>query len=219
MKMDAVNSFTKLMPSYAQPGAGDGPGSASFSDALAQAVAQMEQAKAASAAGVEEEQEEPSLIERINDKGFVAFAEELQQEKIKELREQILKAMGYSQEDLEAMSPEQRAEIEKIVDNEIMKRMMANAALKEENQGQNQNVIVGLAHKAEIHASVVSVTMETMQFQSNFLQGKVGLGPLLVHQEVDAERAAYPQFKDPGQDLAQDSAQKQVGKKDREKLV
>ena len=207
MKMDDVNSFTGLMPSYAQPGAGDGPGSASFSDALAQAVAQMEQAKAASSAGAEEEQEEPSLIERINDKGFVAFAEELQEEKLKELRKKLLEAMGYSEEDLNAMSPDQRAEIEKIVDNEILKRMMANAALN--NQGQGKE-LVGIVQKTEINVRVTTVSMHSATLQSNaFAPGQMGLGPLLAHQEVADEQAGR----------SDDKTGHDVGKKDREKLV
>lgn len=68
-------------------------------------------------------------LEEIKDKGFGAYADEIHERKMEELREKILASMGLSESDLEHMSPEQRNQLEKMVALEIQKRLAAEDAL------------------------------------------------------------------------------------------
>lgn len=208
MKIDHANPFATQMASYVQSETGGAEAAASFGDALAQAVAQMTDPTAAAPSKTKEDaplkedtsikEDGPTLIERIREKGFVAFVDDLQEEKLKELRKKLLESMGYSEEDLSALSPEQRAQVEKIVDNEILKRMAANAALK--NQGQDQGKdqgqdMIGMVQKTELSVRMTTVSMQTTNIQSGgqsggLLQGQMGLGPLLAHQEIAEDRQA-----------------------------
>ncbi len=70
-----------------------------------------------------------SDAETIKEKGFRAYAEELQARKMKELREKILERMGLSEDDLNNMPADQRATVEDIIAREIQRRMQANAEL------------------------------------------------------------------------------------------
>lgn len=72
-------------------------------------------------------------LSEILEKGFSAYAGEINEKKLEELREKILEAMGYTEEDLENMPAEQRQQIEKMVALEIQKRLAAEKALADEN--------------------------------------------------------------------------------------
>lgn len=76
-------------------------------------------------------------LDEIRDKGFSAYAEEINEKKLEELREKILAAMGLSEDDLENMGPEQRGKIEKMIALEIQKRLAAEDALEGDNKGAN----------------------------------------------------------------------------------
>ena len=77
--------------------------------------------------------DEPSEFERnfaeIRDKGFRAFVEELDEKKREELRKKILAAMGLSEEQLNEMPGEMRAQIEKRINEEIQRRLSAEKTL------------------------------------------------------------------------------------------
>lgn len=72
----------------------------------------------------------------IRENGMQAFVEKVRQEKRDELRAAILKAMGLSEEDLQAMSPEMRRTIEELIDREIEERMAANSLV---NDGEDKS--------------------------------------------------------------------------------
>lgn len=76
-------------------------------------------------------------LEEIREKGFGAYAEEINEKKLEELREKILAAMGLSEDDLENMSPEQRGKIEKMIALEIQNRLAAEGALESGKEGLN----------------------------------------------------------------------------------
>ncbi|MGM0418133.1 MAG: hypothetical protein ACQEQS_05380 [Thermodesulfobacteriota bacterium] len=63
------------------------------------------------------------LIEEFREKGFKGLFKAIEEEKIKKLRQEILREMGFTEEKLSELSPEQRSAIEKIVSEEIQKRM------------------------------------------------------------------------------------------------
>ena len=75
-------------------------------------------------------------IATIKEKGLLNYLKELEEEKKAKLREEILTAMGITEEDLADMPAEERAAIEKIVEDEIKKRMAANQLM---NQDENKN--------------------------------------------------------------------------------
>lgn len=75
-------------------------------------------------------------LSEIQDKGFRSYTDELQAKKMEELREKILEAMGFNEDDLENMPSSQREQIEKMVALEIQKRLSAENSL-EQNAEQN----------------------------------------------------------------------------------
>lgn len=75
-------------------------------------------------------------LSEIQDKGFRSYTDELQAKKMEELREKILEAMGFNEDDLENMPSSQREQIEKMVALEIQKRLSAENAI-EQNAGQD----------------------------------------------------------------------------------
>lgn len=115
-----------------------------------------------------EEPKEKTLLEEIREKGFGTYLEELQEKKKEELRAKILGEMGLTEEDLTNMSPEQRAQIEKIVENELQKRMTAEAELNKDD-------------KTKIGLHNVNVLQPNAKIDS----AGIGLGPLLALQEIE----------------------------------
>lgn len=67
----------------------------------------------------------------ILDVGFRAYTDNIRIEKLEELREKILEAMGLSEEDLENMPASQRDQIERMVALEIQQRLTAEDALSD----------------------------------------------------------------------------------------
>lgn len=65
----------------------------------------------------------------ILDQGFRAYTDNIRAEKLEELREKILEAMGLSEEDLENMPASQRDQIERMIALEIQQRLTAEDAL------------------------------------------------------------------------------------------
>ncbi|SDU07512.1 hypothetical protein [Desulfobacula phenolica] len=71
----------------------------------------------------------------IKEKGFAGYFKELQLRRIEKLRDEILMAMGITQEDLGKMSPKDRAAIEKTISEEIQKRLAAESAMQDDSAG------------------------------------------------------------------------------------
>jgi len=115
--------------------------------------------------------EKKPLIEEIREKGFRAFIEDMQAEKLTELREKILTRMGFSDEDLQGMSTERRAEIEQMVNREIMERMLAKAAV----EGGSGYM---MAYSETTHVQITQVSTASV------IKGGEGMGPLLAQQEL-----------------------------------
>ena len=69
-------------------------------------------------------------LDEINELGFGAYAEEIHAKKMEELREKILAAMGLSEDELSNMPPDQRNRIEKMIAQEIQKRLAAEDAME-----------------------------------------------------------------------------------------
>lgn len=186
MFVDSHNPFASAIAPAASPAKEDAKTQSSFGDVFAQAVAATQDTGKDASAG-QGADEEATLIERIREKGFSAFVQDLKEEKLEELRRKILESMGFSEEDLQNMSPEQRAQVEQIVANEIVKRMLAHAALNGEARGS-----MGGMQMVEQTVSVTSVSVGMTTVQKTMGPGQMGLGPLLALQEVDAATAHTP---------------------------
>ncbi len=68
----------------------------------------------------------------IRENGFRAYAVEVHERKVQELREKILESMGLNEETLSELPAEQRMAIEKLVDEEVKKRMAAASVMNGE---------------------------------------------------------------------------------------
>ena len=80
-------------------------------------------------------------LREIQEKGFQAYAKEINDEKLAELRKKILDQMGLSEEDLAKMSGEQRNMIEKLIAEEIRERLAAQAEMKAKGKDGEENGI------------------------------------------------------------------------------
>ncbi|HEY9081362.1 hypothetical protein [Magnetovibrio sp.] len=120
---------------------------------------------------------EKSLVDEIREKGFRTYAEEMEEKKKEELRQKILSEMGLNEESLAKMSPEQRAQIEDMINAEIVKRMAAEAELKRMEKG-----LPSLQADASGMARIDGAG--------------VGLGPLLALQEAELQAEGKTPDKD-----------------------
>jgi hypothetical protein len=124
MKIDdiaaAFNSQTASKPSAANAGSG------SFAEMMATSVSGKDD---------KDDGVPQSDLEFIREKGFAAYAEEVEKRKMEEMREKILAKMGLSEEDLDKMPAEQRAAIEDLIAQEIQRRMQANAEAENSDKG------------------------------------------------------------------------------------
>ena len=66
-------------------------------------------------------------LDYIREHGMRAYAEEVHKQKIEELREKLLEAMGLSEEALDEMPADQRMAIEEMISQEIQKRLAADS--------------------------------------------------------------------------------------------
>jgi len=114
----------------------------------------------------------PSLIDEIRKKGFQSYAEEERQKKIQEMREEILEAMGLTEEDLEKMPPEQRKQVEELIAQEISERMQAQGEINGGKEKRNEHLLEAKKMLEPVSGNAV-------------ISGQMGLGPLLALQEAE----------------------------------
>ena len=124
MKIDNVASI--LLPQRADKPAANDAGSGSFAEMMAASVAPQ---------SGDETGLPKSDLDIVREKGFTAYAKEVEERKREELREKILNRMGLTEEDLKKMPAEQRAAIEDLIAQEIQRRMQASAELENDKPG------------------------------------------------------------------------------------
>jgi hypothetical protein len=78
---------------------------------------------------------ESADIAAIREKGFGSFVKEMQQDKMKKLREEILRGMGLSEDDLSKMDPNRRAETERMIADKIRQRLAAQSVVQSDGPG------------------------------------------------------------------------------------
>lgn len=133
-----------------------------------------------------------STIERIREVGMSAYAEEIKAKKLEEMKEKlrklILGEMGISEEELSKMAPKARAAIEKIIEDEIQKRLAAISEQQNEDKkkdgifGQKPDGIPGGSLRGEIIS-------RTTEFGPGF-------GVLLALQEAQANSGSLGEHTD-----------------------
>lgn len=99
---------------------------ANFSDHLAKSVSSKKLLDKATQNTVD--------MDAIRKKGLLKYIEERRKEK---MREEILRQRGLTEEDLAAMPPELRTKIEQSIDDEIQKRLAAEAGLQNNDKDAN----------------------------------------------------------------------------------
>jgi hypothetical protein len=70
-------------------------------------------------------------MDAIKKKGILKYAVDIRKEK---MREELLRQLGLTEEDLAAMSPERRAKIEEMINEEIQKRLAAESELNQKSK-------------------------------------------------------------------------------------
>jgi|GEM_PF-4759719 len=111
---------------------------------------QMAPSKAAAGVGDEETGDAAgSDADSIRKKGFTGFFKELREQRMEELRKKILADMGITEEDLARMSPDQRSTIEKMVNQELQRRLAAESAMENDNKKNGNLMVAGQATARE----------------------------------------------------------------------
>ncbi|NMM44770.1 hypothetical protein HH303_09795 [Rhodospirillaceae bacterium KN72] len=143
-------------------------------------------------------------VNRIKEIGFGKWVEELREKKLEEMRQEILAAMGLTEEDLGKMDPDARASIEEMIAQEIQERLAAGSVeVGKKASGQSLNP----AQSANA-AGAFSTDMGKMGQSANIAAvGPTAMTVLLQEQEKNSANATGKA--DP--DEAGDDARRQPG--------
>ena len=130
-----------------------------------------------------------SAIERIREIGMSAYAEEIKAQKIEEMKEELRKLllgeMNLTEEKLDKMPPKQRAAIEKIIEDEIQKRLAAMGDI-EDDDGKKRGI---LGHRTDQNPDVVELKSDVVIRNGEF---GAGIGVLLALQEAETANSTNP---------------------------
>jgi len=119
-------------------------------------AAQAAQRRAASEAAASE------TMAAIREKGFSAYVEDLEKEKLEKMREELLRTLGLTEEDLAEMDPEARNALEARISNEIQKRLAAASLLNAEGKdGHEQAVQTALQVLQANGGAMTGATVQT----------------------------------------------------------
>lgn len=134
-----------------------------------------------------------SAIERIREIGMSAYAEEIKAQKIEEmkaeLRKLLLGEMGISENELAKMPPKQRASIEKIIEDEIQKRLAAMSDI-EDDDGKKRGI---LGHRTDQNPDMAELKSDVAIRNGEF---GPGIGVLLALQEAETANGTNPKTED-----------------------
>ncbi|MBB4265609.1 hypothetical protein [Roseospira visakhapatnamensis] len=111
---------------------------AAVSAALGPVTVAYDPAARAAARHAAAEQAQADTMAAIREKGFTTYAADLEKEKLEKLREELLRAMGLTEEDLAEMDPQARGAIEQRISDEIQKRLAAASLVNAEGKGETR---------------------------------------------------------------------------------
>jgi len=126
-----------------------------------------------------------TAFEKISEEGFSQFTADLKVQKLKELREKILGAMGLNEESLAKLPSKQRAIIEKIVAEEIKRRLNGGDVM---NGDAGQGKLVPSPDQGKLKLLDKSMGLgQLVNGDSGSKKGHagMGMGPLLALQEIN----------------------------------
>ena len=138
------------------------------------------QAQQRADAGREERQR---LLEEIREKGFRTYVDDLEKEKMEELRRKILASMGLTEEDLAKMPADQRAAIEKAISEEIQKRLAASNLTKNDAVG-------ALGSTQQPNGSAAWQTSDSDPMKPDLLAGLARFDAAILKVFEDMERSS-----------------------------
>ncbi len=105
--------------------------------------------------GSENQSEHDRDIAILKEKGFTGYFKELQARKMEELREEILLKMGLTEGDLAKMPSEQRAAVEKMISEEIQKRLAAGSAMDDDSDESTPQSIMEQLMSGKVTGSAI----------------------------------------------------------------
>lgn len=136
----------------------------------------------------------------IQEHGLKTYAEQLNIQKMEEMRKEILEKMGLTQEDLDAMPSEQRQKIEDMIDAEIAAYLSAENTLEAmQEQATDTGLNHALNHDAAVQAANVTQTTSTA-VTGQTTGGQVKIGPAFL-EALEAEQKLDQDRRAPGQEL------------------
>lgn len=151
------------------------------------ASAASQQNDADSSAESAEDDAPKTAYEKIVEVGFSQFVADLEEQKLKELREKILNAMGLNEEMLAEMTPEQRGVIEKMVAEEIKRRIEGGAVM---NGASNDDTVAPGGDTGSLKplggggGGMATGKIVNDGTATKGAEISMGLGPLLALQEI-----------------------------------
>ncbi len=138
MELDTKMTLGAILPN---PQKNNAEPATSFLDVMnAKSTAEKnleERDKVLAAQGTADKNINTEAMSYIREHGMQAYADKLKADKIEAMREELMAAMGLTEEVLKAMPPEQRMEIEALVDETIQQRIAANSIMNAEDQQQS----------------------------------------------------------------------------------
>jgi len=164
----------------------DGENSATTTTSAPATSAPPPAQRAASSSDTTTADDEPkSAYDKIVEAGFSQFVADLEEEKLKKLREKILAGMGLTEEDLAKMTTEQRDVIEKMIAEEIKRRIEGGAVL---NGDSKDGKLMPEQNSGSLNPVGGGMGLGTAENAGATTKGanlSMGLGPLLALQEID----------------------------------
>ena len=175
MRIDGISQWSPLPQinsTAARPASDKGSDEQMFTTPIAAVTPPTQVAK--SQDKEEDDQREKTPFEKIAEHGFSKFAEDLKAEKLEKMREEILKSMGLTEEDLGNMPADQRSVIEEMIATKIKEKMEAAQAVQQNEDSPNVLAVSGTANGVPLPNTGLRPAT-----------GQTGLGPFLAMQEMN----------------------------------
>ncbi|PKR52894.1 hypothetical protein [Thalassospira marina] len=113
-------------------------------------------------------------VNKIRETGFMAYVKDIEEQKIKEMREKILQSMGLDEEKLAAMPADQRAALEKSISERIQQQLdvasMTNNSDDEDEKDGTKNLDRNMAQMSfdpQMYAALTMIQERDQQIAEN----------------------------------------------------
>lgn len=113
-------------------------------------------------------------VNKIRETGFMNYVKDIEEQKIKEMREKILQSMGLDEEKLAAMPADQRAAIEKSISERIQRQLdvasMNNSSDEEDEKDGSKSLDHNMAQMSfdpQMYAALTMIQERDQQVAEN----------------------------------------------------